>query len=113
MYYTNCGCREIPHEPFEFKIETLPTKIIPSVILPNDTEEDWCRLRTKIICDFHDIIRQLECGIQPDVELLLEEISLMYINSNCSFSVTKQVSTTNPEDNNIFNFTNSSDEEKN
>ena len=96
--YTNCGCREIPHEPFEFKIKTQPTNITPNIHLMNNNDKDWCRLKTKIICDFHDIIRQLECGIQPDIELLLEEISLMYINTNYNSGVVKRIYTTDPEE---------------
>lgn len=35
-------------------------------------------LKQKIICEFQDILQKLNCGIQPDLEFLLEEISVVY-----------------------------------
>lgn len=42
--------------------------------------EDFCELKHKIICEFYNIIKSLECGKQPDLELILQEISLIYMN---------------------------------
>lgn len=96
---TDCGCIEIKHEPLEFEITgPVPNLTRYSIVLPNTSEEDWCRLKNKIIFDFQDVVKKLECGIQPDIELLLEEISLMYMKCNCNFNITKQVFTTNPEE---------------
>jgi hypothetical protein len=39
-------------------------------------------LKNKIICEFLGIIDNLECGIRPDLEFLLEEISLVEIEEN-------------------------------
>lgn len=41
--------------------------------------KDLCALKHKTIEDFKHILLQLECGMQPDLEFLLEEISLIYI----------------------------------
>lgn len=96
---TGCGCLEIQHEPLEFKITTpVPNLTNCPLILPNTNEEDWCRLKSKIIVDFLDTVKKLECGIQPDIEILLEEISLIYMNSNCGFGVTKKMYATDPEE---------------
>lgn len=74
----NCRCNPIS-EPFEF----------PIIDKENNTDihiEDYypdlcnlCELKEKIICDFQSIISKLECGIQPDLEFLLEEVSIVYI----------------------------------
>lgn len=96
---TGCGCLEIQHEPLEFKITTPVINLTKySGTLPNTNEQDWCRLKSKIIADFLDIVKKLECGIQPDIEILLEEISLIYMNSDYNFNVTKQMYFSNPED---------------
>ncbi len=96
---TDCGCIEIKHEPLEFEITgPVPNLTKCPFILPNTSEEDWCRLKSKIIFDFQDIVKKLECGIQPDIELLLEEISILYMNSNCGFGVTKKMYASDPEE---------------
>lgn len=71
-----CGCNPTP-EPFEFPIQNSTSLNIPF----EDDEidlEGMCELKQKIICDFQNILKQLECGIQPDLEFLLEEISAVY-----------------------------------
>ena len=40
------------------------------------------KLKNKIICEYLGIIDKLECGIQLDLEFLLEEISLVDIIEN-------------------------------
>lgn len=68
-----CNCRPT-YEPFEFEIlDSFPQY---SVII-NSENFDVSELKNKIICEYLEIIKQLECGIQPDLEFLLEEISLI------------------------------------
>ncbi len=69
-----CGCNPVP-EPFEFPIQNRPEV----VVIDCPRKENLCELKKKIICEFLDVINKLECGIQPDLELLLEEISFVYI----------------------------------
>lgn len=96
---TNCGCREISHDPIEFKIQDYNPQVHINCgpLLPNTNEEDWCKLQNKIICDFEDIIKQLECGIQPDIEIILEEISLIFMNG-CGYNVAKRMYSTDLEE---------------
>lgn len=78
-----CGCSQITYEPFEFKIsDCKPQTCSNCKLLPNTIDSNLNELKNKIICDFQNVVKQLECGIQPDIELILEEISLIYIN-NC------------------------------
>ena len=72
-----CGCNPIP-EQFEFPI--IDDNIKKYKFDFGTNSQDLCQLKYKIICDFQDVIKSLECGIQPDLELLLQEISLIYIN---------------------------------
>lgn len=77
-----CGCNPI-QEPFEFPIignskgffEDKFQELFPIV---NNIDE----LKDKIICEYIGIIDKLECGIQLDLEFLLEEISLVDILEN-------------------------------
>ena len=75
----SCGCNQIS-EPFEFSIEDCnlgSNKIKLQELFPvvNDINE----LKNKIIQEYLEIIDKLECGIQLDLEFLLEEISLVDI----------------------------------
>ena len=78
-----CGCNPT-QEPFEFPISSCNCG---SNINNQDFDikdyycelDDIFELKQKIICDFQDVIDKLECGIQPDLEFLLQEISLVYI----------------------------------
>lgn len=96
---TNCGCREISHDPIEFKIQDCRPQVHINCgpLLPNTNELDWGKLQTKVICDFKDVIKQLECGIQPDIEIILEEISLLFMN-NCGYNVAKKMYSTDLEE---------------
>lgn len=90
MWDVKCGCNPV-NEPFEFKICDA-TYINPSRIeLPYGNDSDLCALRNKILSDYCDILNKLECGIQLDLELILEKISIMEMNNNCSFNSLKQI----------------------
>ena len=72
-----CGCNPI-QEQFEFPIND--DNINYQFEFGQPDSKDFYKLKYKIIQDFQEIIRLLECGIQPNLELLLQEISLIYIN---------------------------------
>lgn len=75
-----CGCNPI-QEPYEFPILTNSENNSPNIYIEDyySNINSLCELKKKIICDFYSIINKLECGIQPDLEFLLQEISLVYI----------------------------------
>ena len=98
MMTFGCGCREISRTPIEFKIQECPqVHINCGPLLPNTNDEDFDILQKKIICDFKKVIKQLECGIQPDIEIILEEISLLFMNG-CGYNVTKKMYSTDIEE---------------
>lgn len=70
-----CGCNPKPTQ-FEFPIEDKEEFL---QCCSCHEEKDFCELKNKIICEFFDIINKLECGIQPDLEPILEDISIVYI----------------------------------
>ena len=75
----DCLCRKPNNGYFEFPIED---DII--VEANNNTNScanyiNTCELKNKVIREFQDILKQLQCGIQPDLEFILQEISLIYI----------------------------------
>lgn len=78
-----CGCNPI-QEPFEFPIEnsinldSYGIKLQELFPISNNIDE----FKDKIICEYIGIIDKLECGIQLDLEFLLEEISLVDILEN-------------------------------
>ena len=72
-----CGCPSQP-EYVEENIEFIPYTC--KVSLPDINDNKICELKCKVIKELFDIIDKLKCGIQPDLELLLQEISLIYIN---------------------------------
>lgn len=76
----SCGC--ISQYPIEFPIHDDSTNTKNSQIILKDVLEEnqgtICDLKRKIICDFYKIFNKLKCGIQPDLGLLLEEISVVY-----------------------------------
>lgn len=98
MMTFGCGCREISRTPIEFKIESCPqVHINCGPLLPNTNDKDFDTLQRKIVCDFKKVIKQLECGIQPDIEIILEEISLLFMNG-CGYNVAKKMYSTDIED---------------
>lgn len=74
----DCRCNPI-QEPFEFPIidKNDDLDIHIEDYFPN--QSNLCELKEKIIYDFCAIISKLNCGIQPNLEFLLEEISMVYI----------------------------------
>ena len=97
MWKLNCGCGDIPG-PIEFKIYDKPIIVSKNHFhLPNTTDRNEC-LKEKIIQDYFEIINKLECGIQPGLENILEEISLIEMNSNWNFTVSKRVFSTDNEE---------------
>lgn len=78
---TRCGCNPIP-EQFEFKIqnrEDLKSQISFELF---SQENNLQELKSKIVTEYLKIIDNLECGIHPNLEFLLEEISLVEIMEN-------------------------------
>lgn len=52
--------------------------------------QDWeeiCKLKQKIICEFWKVLHGLNCGIQPDLQFLLQEISYLYAISDKGMGV--------------------------
>lgn len=73
-----CQCLNPIPEKFEFEVIDNSASIPISqenISYYNNTDQ----LKEKVICDFIHILDQLECGIQPNLEILLEEISLINI----------------------------------
>lgn len=69
-----CNC--IPNsEQFEFEIPE-ENQISISFNIQDNSNID--KLKRKIICEYLEIINKLKCGIQPNLEFLLEEISLIW-----------------------------------
>ena len=75
-----CGCKSINNQ-FEFPIlddiNNVNLDLIIEEYYPN--VNSLCELKNKVICEYKDIINKLNCGIQPDLEFLLQEISFIYI----------------------------------
>ena len=69
-----CNC--IPSsEQFEFEI---PEENSISITFNPQDNSNIDKLKKKIICEYLKIIDKLKCGSQPDLEFLLEEISLIW-----------------------------------
>lgn len=69
-----CKCIEVQRI-YEFPI--IDKRII---YYPNKRDSiDDIELKKKIICEYNKIIDQLECGKHPDLEEILEEMSLIEI----------------------------------
>lgn len=73
-----CGCNPI-QEKFEFEIVSsyLPIQEDLDKLFP--IEKDLNDLKKQVICNFLGILDKLECGIQEDLECILEDISYIYI----------------------------------
>ena len=74
-----CGCNPTP-EPFEYTIKQKTGKIRNGdfrQLFPIEIDVD--ELKEKLICEFEEILDKLECGLHPDLEFLLEDLSWIYI----------------------------------
>ena len=74
-----CGCNPVP-EPFEYTIKENSRKKIRGdfkELFPLEIDLD--ELKEKLICEFEEILDKLECGLHPDLEPLLENLSWIYI----------------------------------
>lgn len=74
-----CGCNPIS-EPFEYSLNpnlkrTNNYKFNELFPIQIDRE----KLKDKLICEFEEILDKLECGLHPDLEPLLEDLSWLYI----------------------------------
>lgn len=98
MQQLNCGCGSVQYAK-EYKIPDNSSDLINTSIsllaIKNDKID--C-LKRKVITDYLDILDKLECGIQSDIENILQEISLIDMKTNQSFSVTKKVYSSSTED---------------
>ena len=74
----SCKCIQIQQDSLEEDIGISP----PLIELETAEKVDTSELKQKAICEYQIIIQKLECGIQPDLEFLLEEISLIEILDN-------------------------------
>lgn len=72
-----CCCNHSISSPVELPIESDNQEVLigGNCIDASNLDE----LKEKIIQDFLTIVNKLECGIQPDLEFLLQEISIVYI----------------------------------
>ena len=74
-----CGCKPII-EPIEFEIpDSNNINTISADVKFPEEESDLCELKSKVICDYINVIQNLECGRFSDLEILLEEISYIEI----------------------------------
>lgn len=77
----NCRCNPVIEPEIQIKDECFicfKDNIQELFPLVNNINE----LKEKIICEYLGIIDKLECGIQLDLEFILEEISLVDILEN-------------------------------
>ena len=76
---SNCGCwKPTPYEEYELPKVVYP--ILPKLELPLSEEEPCLgELKDKIINEYKDILDSLECGIQPPLEFLLDEITFVEV----------------------------------
>lgn len=95
MWKLNCGCNP-PTEDKEIIINKKPKSSFNNIKLPN-TQDKTSELKCEIIQDFLDIIDKLECGIQPDLQEILEELSIIDLNME-SFNISKKVYSFNSKD---------------
>lgn len=85
MWVLNCGCNKPYFGPIIFDI---PESVITlsrenNIKFPDlDKSDKTDCLKRKIIKEYLDILQNLECGIQPNIENILQEISLIDIKTN-------------------------------
>ena len=69
----------VEQKQFDEAERLLQLVMYPKLNLVRQSIDEIECLKKKVICEYNEILRQLECGIQPDIENLLEEISLIDI----------------------------------
>lgn len=75
--YSPCGC-SLCKQYIEEQIKGNVVKSDSKVTLGRSTPS-ICELKKKGIADVYDVLKKLECGIQPDLEWILETISQIEI----------------------------------
>lgn len=77
---TNCGCfsPSVYEETRDITLNYISNQEIRLFFPTTDIND----LKRKAIVDLEEILQQLECGIQPDLELLLEKIALIEIEND-------------------------------
>lgn len=76
--FNPCGCtlyKQYIEEQIQGRIQSDPEIVLRRPTTP------ICDLKRKVISDVYRLLKQLECGVQPDLELILQEISLIEINT--------------------------------
>lgn len=74
-----CGCNPVS-EPFEYTIkQNLGKKANGNFKELFPLEVNLDELKENLICEFEEILDKLECGLHPDLEFLLRDISQIYI----------------------------------
>ena len=71
-----CGCKKFINVYLESEITARVLDRKPQILLPT-IKSDYDDLKCQIINEFLQILQQLECGKHPDIEIILEEISLI------------------------------------
>lgn len=77
-----CGCNDVTSQPIEFIIpeSEYSTKLNITKHKLFEIYEDISKLKKDVICDFLCVLKQLECGIQPDLENI--KYNIMKIDCN-------------------------------
>lgn len=71
----DCRCKTPNYKNLEFQIND--DIIIQQNVTFSEIKKDYSKLKQKIICEYYEIINQMECGIYPDLSWILDEISLI------------------------------------
>lgn len=75
-----CGCGPAPQQYLEFPInDNLTTSTFSTDLNPVGFPQTTCdnELRLKVIEEFCGIVKNLQCGVQQNLDFILEEISLL------------------------------------
>ena len=77
--YSDCGCIDRPSLKLEeYNIQNLVFRS-PKINLNKPKINYICDLKEKVVCEYYQILQDLECGKHPDLEFILQEISLIDI----------------------------------
>lgn len=90
MWRMNCGCSNPMTDYQKIEIKFRPIISYDNVKLSN-TSDRTKELKCEIIQDLYDVIDNLECGIQPDLQEILEQLSIIEMGNGQSFGISKQV----------------------